>query len=92
VVSFPSIGLSLTTYYAQHPAIANQSVDTLFPFLEQMKDHLLRNDPGTSFSGAAHDNNKQHNQSNRRKKGPKGNKTNQHTQCSPRWSSHGPRE
>jgi hypothetical protein len=29
VVGFPSIGLSLTTYYAQHPAIANQSVDTL---------------------------------------------------------------
>jgi hypothetical protein len=27
VVGFPSTGLSLTTYYAQHPAIANQSVN-----------------------------------------------------------------
>ncbi len=54
VDGFPSIGQSLTTYYAQHPAIAQQSVVTLFPFLEQMKDHLLRNEPGTPFSGAAH--------------------------------------
>jgi hypothetical protein len=77
VVSFPSIGQSLTTYYAQHPAIAQQSVVTLFPFLEQMKDHLLRNEPDTPFSGAAHGNNKQQNQQNRRKKGPKGNKTKQ---------------
>ncbi len=81
VVSFPSIGQS---FYAQHPAIAQQSVVTLFPFLEQMKDHLLRNEPGTPFSGAAHGNNKQHYQQNRRKKGPKGHKTNQHTQRSPR--------
>jgi hypothetical protein len=91
VASFPSIGQSLTTYYAQHSAIAQQSVGTLlFPFLEQMKDHLLRNEPSTPFSGAAHGNNKQQNQQNRRKKGPKGNKTHQHPQRSPRWTPHGP--
>jgi hypothetical protein len=53
VASFPSIGQSLNTYYAQHPAIAQQSVVTLFPFLEQMKDHLLRNAPSSPFSGLA---------------------------------------
>jgi hypothetical protein len=90
VASFPSIGQSLTTYYAQHPAIAQQSVGTLFPFLEQMKDHLLRNEPSTPFSGAAQGNNKQQNQQNRRKKGPKGNKTQQNPQRSPRWTPHGP--
>ncbi len=71
VSHFPSIGENLNTYCAQHPVIANQSVDTLFPFLEQMKDHLLRNEPGTPFSGAAHGTNKQHNQPNRRKTSPR---------------------
>jgi hypothetical protein len=37
-VGFSSIGQSLTTYYAQYPTILNLSVDTLFPFLEKMKD------------------------------------------------------
>jgi hypothetical protein len=35
-------------------------------------------------------NNKQHNQQNHRKKGPKGNKTHQHPQRSPRWGPQGP--
>ncbi len=34
VANFPSVAQSLTTYYAQYPVIPNQSVATLFPFLE----------------------------------------------------------
>jgi hypothetical protein len=55
-----------------------------------MKDHLLRNEPSTPFSGAAQGNNKQQNQQNRRKKGAKGNKTQQNPQRFPRWTPHGP--
>ncbi len=94
VVSFPSIGQSLTTYYAQYPAIAQQSVVTLFPFLEQMKDHLLRNAPSSPFSGLAQQpglTRKQRrdraNQLRNKGKDGGGNKTNQRT---PRWSPHGP--
>ena len=94
VVSFPSIGQSLTTYYAQYPAIAQQSVVTLFPFLEQMKDHLLRNASSSPFSGLAQQpglTRKQRrdraNQLRNKGKDGGGNKTNQRT---PRWSPHGP--
>jgi hypothetical protein len=51
VTSFPSIGMCLTTYYTAHPLIVNQSVAKLFPYLETMKDHLLKSDPNTPFSG-----------------------------------------
>jgi hypothetical protein len=82
VANFPSVAQSLTAYYAQYPAILNQSVAALFPSLEQMKDHLLRNDPDIPFSGAAHGN-KQPNNQPKRKKGNKGNKTNQASQRTP---------
>jgi hypothetical protein len=49
VAGFPSIGMCLTTYYTGYPVIANQSVATLFPYLETMKDHLPKSDPGTPF-------------------------------------------
>jgi len=93
VSSFPSIGQSLTTYYAQYPAITQQSVVTLFPFLEQMKDHLLRNAPSSPFSGLAQQpglTRKQRrdraNQTKNKGKDGGGNKT---TQRTPRWSPHG---
>jgi hypothetical protein len=89
VANFPSVAQSLTTYYAQYLAILNQGVVTLFPFLEQMKDHLRRNDLGTPFSGAANGNKQPYNQP-KRKKSNKGNKTNQANQRIPRWSPHGP--
>jgi hypothetical protein len=53
VTSFPSIGLCLTTYYTNYPLTVNQSVTTLFPYLETMKDHLLKSDPNTPFSSLA---------------------------------------
>jgi hypothetical protein len=93
VSSFPSIAMCLTTYYTAHPLIVNQSVTTLFPYLETMKDHLLKSDPNTPFSGLA-----QHgltrkqrrdrvNQTKNKAKEGGGNKT---TQRTPRWSPHGP--
>jgi hypothetical protein len=53
VAGFPSVALSLTPYYAQYPALAQQSLATLFPYLENLRDHLIRIDPASSFSGAA---------------------------------------
>ncbi len=41
VSGFPSIGMCLTTYYSAYPAIANQSLATLFPHLENMKHEGL---------------------------------------------------
>jgi hypothetical protein len=65
VAGFPSIGMCLTTYYTAHPVIVNQSVVTLFPYLETMKDHLLKSDPGTPFSGSAqHQGNRQQRRAN----------------------------
>jgi hypothetical protein len=43
----------MTTYYAQYPAILQQILDTLFPFLEKMCDHLAKTDPASPFFGAA---------------------------------------
>ena len=53
VSGFPSVAHSMTAYYAQYPAILQQSLDTLFPFLEKMRDHLAKTDPASPFSGAA---------------------------------------
>ncbi len=53
ISGFPSIGMCLTTYYSAYPAIVNQSLTTLFPHLiENMKDNLLKLDPGNPFSGS----------------------------------------
>ena len=43
----------MTTYYAQYPAVLQQDLATLFPFLEKMRDHLAKTDPASPFSGAA---------------------------------------
>jgi hypothetical protein len=50
---FPSVAHSMTTYDAQYPAILQQSLDTLFPFLENMRDYLAKTHPAYPFSGAA---------------------------------------
>ncbi len=44
---------SMTSYYAANPGIRTQSLATLFPFLAGMLPFLLRNDPGSPFTGAA---------------------------------------
>jgi hypothetical protein len=53
VSSFPSIALCLSGYYLQCPAILQQSLATLFPYLENLRDHLLRGNPASPFSGSA---------------------------------------
>ena len=40
-------------YYTAYPAILQQSLATLLPYLENLKDHLTRGDPSSPFSGAA---------------------------------------
>jgi hypothetical protein len=71
VSGFPSIRMCLTTYYSAHPAIVNQSLATLFPHLENMKDYLLKSDPGTPFSGSAHHGGTKGKGRNNKKKGNK---------------------
>ena len=98
VSGFPSIGMCLTTYYSAHPAIINQSLATLFPHLENMKDYLLKSDPATPFSGSA-----QHGGLTRKQRRERGNQlktkgnqlktnpANPRPQArTPRWSPHGP--
>ncbi len=51
--SFPSVPASMAGYYTQYPAILQQTLATLFPFLENLKDHLTRGDPSSPFSGTA---------------------------------------
>ncbi len=53
VAGFPSVAFSMPVYYTQYPAILQQSIDTLFPYLEQIRDHLIRGDPTSPFSGSA---------------------------------------
>jgi hypothetical protein len=92
VSGFPSIGMCLTTYYSAHPAIIDQSLATLFHHLENMKDYLLKSDPGTTFAGSTQHGGtkgKGRNNSNKGKKQPAC--TNPRTQArTPRWSPHGP--
>jgi hypothetical protein len=96
VSDFPYNGMCLTTYYSAYPAIINQSLTTLFPHLENMKDYLLNSDPGTLFSGSAqHGDTRSQHRNNRNKGSTKGNKQTAHanprTQArTPRWSPHGP--
>ncbi len=53
VKGFPLVLHCMTPYYAANPGIRTQSLATLFPFLEGMLSFLLKNDPGSPFTGAA---------------------------------------
>ncbi len=53
VSGFPSVPVSMAGYYTQYPAILRQSLATLFPYRENLKDHLTRGDPSSPFSDAA---------------------------------------
>jgi hypothetical protein len=50
---FLSVALCLPGYYVQYLAILQQSLATLFPYLEKMQDNLVRSDPVSPFSGVA---------------------------------------
>jgi hypothetical protein len=91
VSGFPSVALCMPGYFVQYPAILQQSLATIFPYLEKMQDHLVRSDPASPFSGAAKGNTT---------KAPKTKKTNQrpprthvkaHQHPNPtRWGPNGP--
>ena len=53
VSGFPSIALAMPGYYLTYPVILQQSLATLFPYLETLRDHLVRSDTASPFSGAA---------------------------------------
>ena len=53
VSAFPSVPASMAGYYTSYPAILQQSLATLFPYLVKLADHLTRGDPSSPFSGAA---------------------------------------
>jgi hypothetical protein len=53
VSGFPSVSACMAGYYTTYPAILQQSLATLLPYLENLKDHLTRGDPSSPFSGAA---------------------------------------
>ena len=53
VSGFPSVPASMAGYYTRYPAILQQSLATLLPYLENLKYHLTRGDPSSPFSGAA---------------------------------------
>ena len=53
VSGFPSVSACMAGYYTAYPAILQQSLATLFPYLENLNDHLTRGDPSSPFSGAA---------------------------------------
>ncbi len=53
VKGFPLVLHCMTPYYAANPGIRTQSLATLFLFLEGMLPFLLKNDPGSPFTGAA---------------------------------------
>jgi hypothetical protein len=42
---FSGIGLALSTFYARYPAIADQTMGTLFPFLREQRPYLLEQVP-----------------------------------------------
>ncbi len=44
VTGFPSVALAMPGHYILHPAILQQSLATLFPYLETLRDHLIRSD------------------------------------------------
>jgi hypothetical protein len=52
VKAFPLVLHCMTPYYTANTGIRTQSLATLFPFLEGMLPLLLKNDPGSPFSGA----------------------------------------
>ncbi len=53
VSGFPSVALAMLGYYARYPAIPQQNLATLFPFLNDINDYLAKTDPASPFSGAA---------------------------------------
>jgi hypothetical protein len=96
VSGFPSVALSMPGYSAQFPAILQQSLATLFPYLEKMRDHLVQSNSTSPFSGAAKGNQVRAPKAKKAQRPPrthaKKDKPSQHPSPapSPRWSPNGP--
>ncbi len=72
--SFPRVATSMSTFYAQHPRVADHTIANLFPFLIPQIPFLLAQSNASPFSGAAtqrQPNNKNKNKSNKNTKGPR---------------------
>ena len=94
VSGFPSVALCMPGYYIQYPAILQQSLATIFPYLEKMQDHLVRSDPASPFSGAAKGNTNK-TQKTKKTRPPRThakqpNSTGYQRPNSPRWGPNGP--
>ena len=97
VSGFPSIALAMPGYYVTYPVILQQSLATLFPYLETLRDHLVRSDTASPFSGAATQRNrrpmkgKQQQQKQRLPQQQKQQQPQQqHQHRYPKWSPTGP--
>ena len=96
VSGFPSIALAMPGYYVTYPAILQQSLATLFPYLETLRDHLVRSDTASPFSGAAAQRNrrpkkgKQQQQQQLQPQQQQRQPQQQHQHRYPKWSPTGP--
>jgi hypothetical protein len=95
VSGFPSIALAMPGYYILHPAILQQSLATLFPYLDTLRDHLVRSDTASPFSGAAKGSTAPTLRERKPRKSKKGKQQQQQQQQQqnryPRWSPTGPK-
>ena len=71
---FPIVATSMSTFYAQHPRVADHTIANLFPFLIPQIPFLLAQSNASPFSGAATQRHPNKNKSNKNTT-PKGAKT-----------------
>ncbi len=91
VSCFPSVALCMPGYYVQYPAILQQSLATLFPYLEKMQDRLVRSDSASPFSGAAKGNTVKTQKAKKSAQRPPRTHGKQHQHPNPtRWGPNGP--
>ncbi len=72
---FPIVATSMSTFYAQHPRVADHTIATLFPFLIPQIPFLLAqsNASASPFSGAATQRQPNKNKQNKNTMGPRSN-------------------
>ena len=95
VSGFPSIALAMPGYYLLYPAILQQSIANLFPYLEKLRDHLVSSDTASQFSGAATQRNRRPKKGKQQQQQPQQQQhqhqpQQQHQHRYPKWSPTGP--
>jgi hypothetical protein len=68
---FPIVATSMSTFYAQHPRVADHTIATLFPFLIPQIPFLLAQSNASPFSGAATQRQPNKNKQNKKNNGTK---------------------